>query len=331
MIIPRGHLARAFSSDTESPALIVVAGPTGSGKTALAIELARRLDTEILSADSMQCYRGMEIGTAAPTREEQAVAVHHFVSFLSPDAVMAAGEYERLARIEAERLNGLGKTVVVAGGSGLYISALVDGLFEGPPSNPGIRRRLKEEAETLGNAALMARLRTVDPDYSASMTSENDLVRIIRALEVHETTGIPLSVMHREHRARTRPLPAIQVGLDWDRALLYERLNWRVDAMLREGWLAEVEGLIEGGYGPDLERLKALGYREMAAYLRGEQSLEAAAEAAKQHHRRYAKRQLTWFRADERVQWLAATPDTSAESLANQILDRWPVLRRGVQ
>lgn len=328
MIVPRGYVSRASSSSADRPALLVVAGPTGSGKTALAIELARRLDTEILSADSMQFYRGMEIGTAAPTPEEQAAAVHHFVSFLRPDEEMAAGEYERRARAEALRLNGLGKPAVAAGGSGLYIGALVDGLFEGPPRHAVIRRRLKEQAQENGNRYLMERLRKVDPAYAASMTSENDLVRIIRALEVYETTGIPFSVLHQEHRARTQPLPAIQVAIEWDRKTLYARIDRRVDWMIEAGWVQEVQTLLDQGYGPHLDRLKALGYREIAAFLRGEQTLDTAIEAAKLHHRRYAKRQLTWFRADERVQWIPATPDTSAVALAELILERWPQLRK---
>lgn len=328
MIIPRGYVSRASYSSADRPALLVVAGPTGSGKTALAIELARCLDTEILSADSMQFYRGMETGTAAPTPEERAAAVHHFVSFLRPDEEMAAGEYERLARAEALRLNDLGKLAVVAGGSGLYISALIDGLFEGPPRHALIRRRLKEEAREKGNSHLMERLRKVDPAYATSMTSENDLVRIVRALEVYETTGTPYSVLHQEHRSRTRPLPAIQVALEWERKTLYGRIDRRVDQMIEAGWVQEVQALLDEGYGPHLDRLKALGFREIAAHLRGEQPLEAAIAAAKQHHRRYAKRQLTWFRADERVEWIRVTPETPAAALAKQILEHWPQLRK---
>jgi len=180
---------------------------------------------------------------------------------------------------------------------------------------------LKEEAREKGSGYLMGRLFKVDPAYAATMTSENDLVRIIRALEVYETTGTPFSVLHEEHRARTQPLPAIQVAIEWERKALYERIDRRVDRMIEEGWGEEVQALLDEGYGPHLERLKALGYREIAAFLRGEQTLDAAIAAAKQHHRRYAKRQLTWFRADARVQWIPATPDTSAAALAEQILE----------
>ncbi len=301
-------------------AVVAVAGPTGSGKTALAIELARRLGGEIISADSMQFYRGMEIGTAAPTPKELAQAKHHFVGFLEPSEQMAAGEYQRLAREVVAKLERDGKPAIVVGGSGLYINALIDGLFEGPARQPGIRERLKAEAAEQGNACLMARLREVDPAYAATLTNENDLVRIVRALEVYETTGEPFSKLHQEHRAQAEPLDAIQIALDWEREQLYARINHRVGLMAEAGWVDEVRRLIENGYGPDIDRLKALGYREIAAHLRGEQPLEAALEATKQHHRRYAKRQLSWFRADPRIHWLPVDNETRNAALTKAAL-----------
>ncbi len=307
-------------SSSPAIAVLTVVGPTASGKTSLAIALAEALQTEILSADSMQFYRGMEIGTAAPTPQEQARVPHHFVSCLAPDATMAAGEYERMARREVARLNAAGKIAVVVGGSGLYVNALIDGLFPGPVRQPEIRTRLQQEAEEKGNAHLMARLRAVDPDYAALLTSENDLVRIVRALEVYETTGQPFSALHRDHQAQTNALHAVQVALQWEREVLYDRINRRVDLMIEMGWLEEVKRLIALGYRDPLCRLKALGYRELIAHLEGQQTLEEAVEATKQHHRRYAKRQLTWFRGDKRVQWLPATPDTSVSQYCTQAL-----------
>ena len=303
-----------------SPAILAVVGPTASGKTALAITLAERLGTEIISADSMQFYRGMEIGTAAPTQEERARVPHHFVGFLAPDQQMAAGEYERMARRVVSGLNARGKTAVVVGGSGLYIGALIDGLFEGPPRAPALRARLKAEAAEEGNASLLERLREVDPEYAGLLSSENDLVRIVRALEVHEITGRPFSELHREHRAGSTPLDAVQVALDFDREALYERINRRVDTMVASGWIDEVRALLDQGYGAHIGRLKALGYREIVAYLNAEQNLEEAIEATKQHHRRYAKRQLTWFRADPRVHWLPASPGQSVAEYVAQTL-----------
>jgi tRNA dimethylallyltransferase len=176
------------------------------------------------------------------------------------------------------------------------------------------------EAVEHGNAHLMARLRAVDPDYADTLTSENDLVRVVRALEVYELTGKPFSVLHRVHQAGREDLPAVQVALEHARDALYARINTRVDAMVAAGWLDEVRALLEGGFGPDIDRLKALGYREMAAHLRGEQGLEDAVEATKQHHRRYAKRQLTWFRADDRIHWLRADSMTGVETHAEQAI-----------
>jgi len=303
------------------PSVIAVVGPTGSGKTGLAIELARRLGTEIISADSMQFYRYMGIGTAAPTAAEQAAAKHHFVGFLDPDEEMAAGRFEPLARAVVRGLNEHGRPAIVAGGSGLYVSAVIDGIFDGPVGDAAIRTRLREEAERLGNEGLMARLQAIDPAYAASLTSENDLVRVVRALEVHEVTGRTFTELHAEHRARVAPLPAVQVALDWDRGALYDRINHRVDQMVAAGWVGEVRDLLSRGYGPQIARLKALGYREIAAHLRGEQSLDAALTATKMHHRRYAKRQLSWFRGDARVQWLPATLESTATTLADHAMD----------
>ncbi len=299
--------------------ILAVVGPTASGKTRLAIELARRLDTEIISADSMQFYRGMEIGSAAPTPEELAQIPHHLVGFIQPDENMAAGKYQRMARAVVAALNAQGRTAVVVGGSGLYIQALIDGLFEGPARNQAVRERLKAEAREMGNAHLMARLRAVDPEYAAMLSSENDLIRIVRALEAYEITGRPFSALHMDHQAQAEPITAVQVALDYPRDVLYERINRRVDRMIANGWVEEVRDLLEKGFGPHIERLKALGFREIAAYLRGDQSLEDAVEATKLHHRRYAKRQIAWFRGDSRVRWLPVAAN-HPEGLADVVL-----------
>lgn len=300
--------------------LLAVVGPTASGKTALAIALARYLETEILSADSMQFYRGMEIGTAAPTPREQAQIPHHFVSFINPDEEMAAGQYEKFAREQAATLAAKGKAAVIAGGSGLYVNAVIDGLFPGPQRDETIRKQIVEAAARLGNDAMHARLRAVDPAYAATLTSANDLVRIVRALEVHALTGRRFSDFHAEHQAAATPLPAVRIGLDHDREVLYARIDRRVAQMIDEGWKREVEALLDAGYEKDLYRLKALGFREMADHLRGAQSLDEVIVKTQQHHRRYAKRQLTWFRNTPGVHWLTVTPETPVEELADAAL-----------
>ncbi len=286
--------------------VVAVAGPTATGKTALAIALAERLDTEIISADSQQFYRGMEIGTAAPTPEERARAPHHFVCFLDPSEQMAAGDYQRAARAVVARLNAAGKPAVVVGGSGLYIHALIDGLFEGPPRDPEIRARLEAQADCHGNAHLFARLQAVDPTYAATLTSANDRVRVVRALEVHELTGTPLSELHREHRRKTRAIPNVQVALDMPRDGLYARINRRVDAQIAAGWIEETRALLDAGHGEHLQRLKSHGYRELAHHLETGAPLDETCAQIKRNVRHYAKRQFSWFRADKRIHWLDA-------------------------
>ena len=295
---------------------IAVVGPTASGKTALAIALGERLGTEVISADSMQFYRGMEIGTAAPTPEERARVTHHFVGFLNPGEPMSAGHFQSLARPVVANLNAQGKPAVVAGGAGLYIRALLDGLFSGPGRDDEIRERLQREADSLGVEALYERLQAADPAY-ANLIGPRDLKRIVRALEVHELTGQPLSALHDASRD-PKPLEALQVAIDWPRAELYARIDRRVEHMLTHGLLEEVRRLVENGYGTVLEQLKSLGYREIAAHLRGETSLEHATERMKLLTRRYAKRQLSWFRADHRVVWLP--PAMGQGAMADSVL-----------
>lgn len=288
------------------PAIIAIVGPTGSGKTALAIALAERLGTEIISADSMQFYRGMEIGAATPTPAEQARVRHHFVSFLNPDEYMSASDYEQAARPVVAQLNAAGKVAVVCGGSGLYVSALIDGLFPGPGRDEEVRARLNDEAAQHGAEYLYARLAQLDPAYAAALTSDKDLIRIVRALEVYTVTGRPYSEFHAEHQRKREALTATLVAPQWPREVLYDRINRRVKAMVAAGWVAEVEALIANGYAAHIDRLKALGFREMAAHLRGEQSLEQAIAQTQMHHRRYAKRQISWFTNVAKATWIPA-------------------------
>ncbi|MCC6486045.1 MAG: tRNA (adenosine(37)-N6)-dimethylallyltransferase MiaA [Candidatus Hydrogenedentes bacterium] len=299
--------------------ILAVVGPTASGKTSLAIELALRLGTEIISADSMQVYKGMEIGTSAPSQADQARVKHHFVSFLEPDQPFSAGDFERQARPMVEFINARNKIAVVTGGSGLYVSALLDGLFDGPPASEPIRRHLHDQADAYGVAPLFERLQKTDPDY-AQLIQPNDLRRIVRALEVHELTGQSLSAHHRKHQELRPILPSVQVALDFPREVLYERIAKRVDNMLDSGFIEEVKALLDAGHGPALERLRSLGYREFASYLRGEKSLQEARDAMIMLTRRYAKRQLTWFRADPRIHWLPATENDFPESFVDRVL-----------
>ena len=261
----------------------------------------------------------MEIGTGAPTPEELARVRHHFVGHLEPSEEMSAGRFQQEARAVIERLARQGKVPVVVGGSGLYIQALIDGLFGGPGKSEAIRERLQEEAAESGAAPLYERLRSVDPAYAETIESV-DLRRVVRALEVYEMTGSPLSQLHREAQD-SRPLDALQVGIAFPRQGLYARINARVDAMMEAGFVGEVERLIEAGYREHLQRLKSLGYREVMAYLKGEMTLGEAVEAMKQNTRRYAKRQLTWFRGDTRVRWLDVAQYETDTSRVERILE----------
>ena len=304
--------------------LLAVVGPTGSGKTALAAELAVRLNGEIVSADSMQFYRGMEIGTAAPPAALRARVPHHFVAFQDPlEETMAAGQFQRMARERIAEIQARGKTAMVAGGSGLYIRALLDGLFEGPPRDDAIRERLRQEAASASSAALYERLQVVDPEYAATLTSPNDLVRIVRALEVYELTGEPFSAWHRRHRECPSGLNALRVGLRPDRDMLYRRIDARVREMFAAGWVDEVRELTASGREAAVQRLKTLGYREVLAVLRGEMAPEAAVESIARRHRQYARRQLSWFRHQPGIHWLDFGQETPLEELISRVLDLW--------
>ncbi len=300
-------------------AVLAVVGPTASGKTALALELAERLGTEIISADSMQIYRGMAIGTAQPTEVELARVRHHFVGMVDPGTVYSAGDFQRDARRVVAQLNASGKMAVVAGGSGLYIEALIQGLFEGPGRDDAFRARLRQEADVVGLPALYARLQQVDPEY-ASRIHPGDYRRIERALEVFSLTGEPASRLHREHRAHAAPLAAIRVAIDMPRSQLYARIDRRVERMMEAGFLDEVHNLLDAGHEADLTRIRSLGYREMAGYLRGRQTLDDAVALMQRNTRRFAKRQLTWFRHSPGVHWFPVTEGTAIPRLADRVM-----------
>ena len=297
------HLRRAegMTKPVQRPVLVIV-GPTGVGKTDVAIGVARRLGGEILSADARQVFRYMDIGTAKPTAEQRAEVPHHCLDLRDPDEYFSAGEYGKLGRSIIEDVRKREKLPIVVGGSGLYVRALVDGFFEGPTRDPVIRRRLHEEIEEQGAPALYARLEKLDPDYAATINS-NDAVRIIRALEVHEISGKPMSTWFKEQPGE-KGLDAVFVGLDRPRDSLYARIDKRVEEMVSEGFVDEVRSLAEMGYYPKLVALDTIGYREAFRHIRGQTTLEEMIEQIQRGTRNYAKRQLTWFRADGRVKWI---------------------------
>lgn len=283
--------------------LLVVTGPTASGKTRLAVELCLANGGEVISADSMQIYRGMAIGTAKPTREEMQGVPHHLLDFLEPEESFSVADYVALARQEIERVYARGHLPVLCGGTGLYISALIDNLEFAPmPSDPALRAELEAFVRERGNEAALELLRQCDPALAATLHPHN-IGRVLRALEVYRLTGRPMSVHQAEARRNPSPYRLCMLGLAFaERQRLYERINQRVDAMLEAGLLEELAALQQRRLSKTAQQ--AIGYKEFSGYLRGEQTLAEAVERLKMQTRRYAKRQLTWFRRDKRVEWI---------------------------
>lgn len=285
------------------PKVIVVLGPTATGKSQLGVELAREFGGEIVSADSLQVYRLMDIGTAKPPLSLRREIPHHMMDILWPDEPFSAGDFRRLGRAKIQEILQKGKVPIVVGGTGLYIRALTEGLLEGLEGRKDLRERLQEEAKRVGSRLLWERLKEVDPE-GAEEIHPNDLYRIIRALEIYTLSGRPPSSLRKEHAFRDRPYRLLKIGLLKPREELYRRIDERVDGMIKGGLVEEVLRLLER-YGPDLPSMKAIGYREVAAYLRGEMSLEEAIRLMKRNTRHLAKRQLTWFRRDPEVHWFS--------------------------
>jgi tRNA dimethylallyltransferase len=286
------------------PKILVICGPTASGKSDLALRLAHALDGEIVNADSMQVYQGMDIGTAKPTAEQQDGIPHHLIDIVRPDQPFSAADFAEAAATAISAICSRGKRPIVVGGTGLYIRSLLKGLVDSPGDAAGETRQvLRAEAEERGNQAMLEELRQVDPEL-AERIHPNNLVRIIRALEVFRTTGIPLSRYQHEHGFSGQCFLNLQIGIRVERPLLYSRIDERVNHMLEQGLLQEVQRLLDAGYRPETKAMRAIGYKEMTAHLAGEYHLDEAIRLIKRNTRHYAKRQLTWFNADKDIIWL---------------------------
>jgi tRNA dimethylallyltransferase len=282
--------------------LIVLVGPTASGKTSLALRLAEEFHGEIISCDSVSVYRELDIGTAKPTREERALIQHHMIDVVSPAQTCTAGDYSRQAR---EALTGITERChlpIVAGGTGLYLRALIDGLFPAPPQKPGLRARLRTLATTRGPTYLHRLLPRLDPTASAAI-HPNDVPKVIRAIEVSLAAEGPLTKQWQKGRNALTGYRILRLGLNPPRDRLYERINQRAAAMFDRGLIEETERLI-ARYGPDCRPLTSLGYAEAMAVLQNKATREQAVTQAQQGHRNYAKRQLTWFRREPNMHWL---------------------------
>lgn len=299
------------------PLLIVVHGATASGKTSLAVQVAERFSGEIVSCDSVAVYRELEIGTAKPSAEERARAPHHMLDIVSPDQPYTAGDYSRDARAVLAEIVARGGMPIVAGGTGLYVRALLDGLFPGPQRSEELRERLRELDRTRGENYLARILRRLDA-VSAERIHPNDTTKIIRAIEVTLAARQPMSEAWRVGRDLLSGYRVTRIGLDPSRAALYERINERAAAMFRGGLVEETAGLLEK-YGVDCRPLASLGYRQAAMLLRGELSMENAIAATQQGHRNYAKRQKTWFRREPDVHWFPGFGDDA--SIVGQVVE----------
>jgi tRNA dimethylallyltransferase len=288
--------------EKEIPKIVVVAGPTASGKTAFSIELAEAFDGEIVSADSIQIYRYMDVGSAKPTLSERTRVRHHMIDVHDPDELFSAGDYVQEARNCITDILGRRKVPFVTGGTGLYIRCLLRGIVDLPATDPHARRALLQEEERGGKGTLFERLRELDP-ASAARTGPDNLPRIARALEVFQLTGRTMSELLGAHSFEEHPYDHLFICLSPNRSRLYERIDNRVDCMIKGGLLEEVARLREMGYAGNLKPMQSLGYRHAAMILDGEMAREESVRLMKRDTRRYAKRQLTWFRAEPDVLW----------------------------
>lgn len=298
------------------PRRAVILGPTAGGKSEIALLLAERIGAEIVGADSRQIYRGLEVGTAAPSAADRTRAPHHMAAFLTPAETYSAGRYAREARAAVAEVEARGATALIVGGSGLYLRALLEGLFAGPERDDAVRAELASRLEAEGLEALRAELQRVDPEALRAIFP-GDSVRVIRALEVYRLTGKPISALRRERR--NEPTPARRYGIRWTRGALAGRIEERIRQQLRDGFLDEARALLEADLPPAAPGPQTLGYRELLRHLRGEGTLEEAVQTIALRTRQLAKRQETWFRRTEGVRWFDLETPAEFPAVAREI------------
>ena len=306
----------------EAKKILIIVGPTAVGKTATALWLAQEFSGEIISCDSMQVYRGFDLGTDKPSPEERKLVPHHLIDFLDPTEQFSAADFAFQALAIAEEIIGRGHLPIVVGGTGLYHRALTAGLFKGPGRDQALRQKLKTEAQVFGLEKLYQKLQEVDPEYARKITPK-DSIRIIRALEVYYKTGRPISEHFRltESPLQARGFIPGQIGLKLERKELYRRIEERVDRMFEKGLVAEVRKLLEMGLPEEATPFKGLGYRQVLRYLKGEISLEEAIRLTKLETRHYAKRQMTWFRKTPGLTWFQPTEKDQIRKYVKNFLD----------
>ena len=321
------HNIKQTDHTKEKIPLIVIAGPTATGKTSLAIELAERVGGEIISADSVQVYRYLDIGSAKPTAAEIKDIPHYMLDLVDPDVNFTVFDYQTIARKHIWDIYKRGKQPILVGGTGLYIKALVDGYsFRSGKVEPAIRKQLQEELDSFGKEHLYRKLQEIDPERGAKLHI-NDTKRIIRALEYYYMTGEPISRQQEMTITGAGGSPAyrlLMIGLHMQREVLYDAINHRVDLMLEKGLLHETENLMDKGFGGDLKAMQSLGYRHMSMYLQKKWEWDEAVSMLKQDTRKFAKRQMTWFQADKRINWFEIEPGREPQSQPafNEIIEK---------
>jgi tRNA dimethylallyltransferase len=316
----RGFLMKHADIITTWKPVVAIVGPTAIGKSRIGIEVAKILNTEILTADSRQVYREMNIGTDKPALAEQQGIPHRLIDLVDPDQSFNVGDFRRHATQEIARLHRHNLLPLVIGGTGLYIRALLRGLCPGPPANKGIRNELAQAAQTQGPTFLYEKLQQVDPEL-ANRLHPNDQQKIHRALEVYRILGIPLSVVHRQHRFDENPYPSLLIGLTMDRQALYRRIETRVELEIHKGLVQETQSLMDLGYHRNLGSMKGLGYRQISGYLAGEYPYEEAIRLLKRDTRHFAKRQMTWFQKEPGIHWISLEDPDNSDQAVTQVID----------
>lgn len=299
--------------------LVVLLGPTAVGKSRIATQVAKHLDTDVLAADSRQVYRGMDIGTDKPTAKERQGVPHRLIDLVAPSETFNAGWYRRVAMVEIERLYHAGRVPFVVGGTGLYIRTLVKGLCPAPQADPDVRADLKKLREDRGRDSLYAELMRVDSE-TATRLHPNDESKVMRALEVYRLSGRPLSTVQAEHGFHETPFSALLIGLERRKETLYRRIEERIDWQLTHGMVEETRLLLDEGYGRELGSMKGLGYRQVGAYLANECDYVEMVHRFKRDTRRFAKRQMTWFRSEGGVAWLSIEDNEPYERTAERVI-----------
>ena len=328
LLVDRDMTMRVESARRHRP-LVVLLGPTAVGKSRVAIQVAKHFDTEILTADSRQVYRGMDIGTDKPTAEDQQVVPHRLLDLVNPDEAFNTGWYRRTALEHIERLYAADRLPFVVGGTGLYIRTLVRGLCPAPQADPAVREDLKKLREQEGRNGLYAELMRIDPTAAARL-HPNDESKVMRALEVYRLSGRLMSEMQAEHRFQETPFSSLLIGLQRTKEVLYRRIDERIDWQLAHGMVEETQLLLDRGCGRELGSMKGLGYRHISAYLAKEYDRAEMVHQFKRDTRRFAKRQMTWFRKEPGVEWFALDESEPLEHVGRRVIARIEAFLQGL-